>query len=226
MKCGFTLQHYKETIELAKDKGYEITPVAKYDDQKKVIVLRHDVDWSLENAYEFANFEYDLGIYSTYYIFMHSATYSALSPKSMEMIGQMSRMGHEIGLHYDSRYSLSHEVDLLTKIIAHSISSCSQHYIDATHKETYQGILDAVDLDMKYISDSGRNWREGCLCTNIGKHKKMQVLIHPEWWVSNSTSRQDGVWKLWHSLQHELGRNMVDIKQMLFDYSDKLGIDY
>ena len=226
MKCGFTLEHYKETIELAKDKGYEITPVTGYDEQKKTIVLRHDVDWSLENAYELANIEYDLGVQSSYYIFMHSATYSALAPKSMAMIQQIYKMGHEIGLHYDSRYSLSHEIDLLTRIIGHAISSCSQHFIDATSKETYQGILDAADLDMKYISDSGRNWREGCLCTNIGKHKKMHVLIHPEWWVSDSTNRQDAVYKLWHSLQHALGRDMIDIKQMLYDYTKKLGIEY
>src|ERR1044072_7356215 len=99
LNCSFTLQHYKECIELAKDKGYSIIPVKDYDKQKKVILLRHDIDFSLEYAYEFANIEYDLGVCSSYYVYLHSPTYNALSPKSMEMIKAMKDMGHEIGLH-------------------------------------------------------------------------------------------------------------------------------
>jgi len=227
LKCGFTIKHFKECIQIAKDEGYSIVPpIGLTEEQKKVMVLRHDIDWSIENAYEFANIEYDLGICSAYYVYMHSPTYSTLNPKSMEMIKQIYNMGHEIGLHYDSRYSMSYETDLLSRIHNKGIYSCSRHYPGFTNKEEYQGILDVADLDMKYISDSGRNWREGCLCQHIGKHKKMQVLIHPEWWVTDSTSRIDGVNKLFTSLQDGMARELQTIKQDLVTYCKELGITY
>lgn len=228
MNCGFTIKHFKECIQLAKDKGYSIVPPIALPEpiDDKVIVLRHDIDWSVENAYELANIEYDLGICSAYYVYMHSPTYSTLSPKSMEMIRQIYGMGHEIGLHYDSRYSMSYEIDLLTRIHNKAIYSCSQHYPGATHKEDYQGILDVADLPLKYISDSGRNWREGCVCQWIGKKDKLQVLIHPEWWISESTNRIDGINKLYTGIQDSVAREMQQIKTDLVQYCKELNIPY
>jgi hypothetical protein len=34
---------------------------------------------------------------------------------------------------------------------------------------------------LKYISDSGRNWRQECMCHHIGVDDKMQILVHSEW---------------------------------------------
>jgi len=226
LKCGFTLQHFKECIELAKDKDYAIVPPIGLLEQKKVIVLRHDIDWSIENAYELANVEYDLGISSAYYVYMHSATYSALAPKNMSMIKQMYGMGHEIGLHYDSRYSMSFEMDILSRIHNKAIYSCSQHYPGETKPESYQGIVDCRDLELKYISDSGMNWREGCMCKWIGKKDKLQILVHPEWWVSDSINREDGLHKLYMSLEGELVAEMRSIKQDLVQYCKDLKIEY
>jgi len=226
LKCGFTIQHFKECIELAKDKDYVIVPPVGLVEQKKVIVLRHDIDWSVENAYELANIEYDLGVSAAYYVYMHSATYSALAPKSMSMIKQMYGMGHEIGLHYDSRYSMSFEMDILSRIHNKAIYSCSQHYPGETKPESYQGIIDCRDLELKYISDSGMNWREGCMCQWIGKKDKLQILVHPEWWVTNSTNRVDGINKLFVGIQDSMAREMQQIKQDLVTYCKDLGISY
>ncbi|MDH3361889.1 MAG: hypothetical protein OEL51_06010, partial [Nitrosopumilus sp.] len=43
----------------------------------------------------------------------------------------------------------------------------------------------------KYISDSGRYWREGCMCKHINKHEKLQILTHPIWWVNKFDTRKD-----------------------------------
>ena len=221
MNCGFTLNHYKEIIELARDKGYTITPVSGYDDElvnSKTIVLRHDIDFSLEFAYELASIEYDLGVPSSYYVLLHAETYNALSPKSIGMIESINGMGHEIGLHYDSRYSISHESDLINSIIKKGIYSYSQHAPGLTKKEEYQGLLDVRDIDAKYISDSGRNWREGCVCEHIGKEKKLHVLIHPEWWVTDSKSREDMLHQFFLSLLDKSVRDIREIKQLLYEY--------
>ena len=223
MKCEFSLNHYREIIELAKDKGYKILPIKKYvDSNGKTLLLRHDIDFSLEYAYELANFEYDLGICSSYYVLLHAETYNALSPTSMTMIETIHRMGHEIGLHYDSRYSLSHESDILSSIIRKAIYSYAQHFPTGTKQEEYQGLLDVKSLnkDYKYLSDSGRNWRELCVCHHLekGKNKKLHICIHPEWWVTNSKTPEDMIHQLWLSLQNKTVRDIQEIKQMLYEY--------
>jgi hypothetical protein len=218
LKCEFSLTHYKECIQLAADKGYIITPIRKYTETNvKQIILRHDVDWSLEFAYELANFEYDLGVCSTYHIRLHSENYNALAPKSMKMIEAMSGMGHEIGLHYDSDSSMSYEVNLLSSIARKPVYSYSQHLPWLTKKEEYQGLTDAMTLDLKYISDSGRHWREGCMCNHIGKHS-LQILTHPLWWVTNPKSREDGLHQLFMQMQFKITRDITEIKQLLYNY--------
>ena len=220
MKCNFSLDHYREIIQLAADKGYIITPVRKHTDVNiKQILLRHDIDFSLEFAYELANIEYDLGIASSYYVLFHAETFNPLGPKGMGMLESMSKMGHEIGLHYDSRYSVSHESDLVSAISRKPITSYTQHVPTLSSKEDYQGLLNPNELeDYKYISDSGHNWREGCVCQHIGKEKKIHVSMHPEWWVTNSRDREDMTHQLWLSLQNKTVRDVHDIKQMLYDY--------
>ena len=228
MKCEFSLEHYKECIELAKDKGYMILPIKHYNDpnyhqypkNSKTILLRHDVDFSLEYAYELANFEYDLGINSSYYIYLHSELYNALSPKSMGMIREMKDMGHEIGLHTEGTNYIMFEEELLDKIFNKpTITSYTSHLWNLRKPLIIPSLTNPqTDIKIKYISDSGRNWREGCMCNHIGKINKLHILIHPEWWVSNGVTREDAVHKLWQSNLQSLVRNMTDIKQMLVEY--------
>jgi hypothetical protein len=224
LNCGFTLTHYKECIEMAKDKGIEIIPVKDYSEQKKVILLRHDIDFSLEYAYELANFEYDLGVKSSYYVYLHSPTYNALSPKSLKMLDAITGMGHEIGLHYDSRYinySDNYDNDILGCFT--DTHSWTQHWPASNEKRKCDYLIDPNDLKIKYISDSGRNWREGCMCNWIGK-ENLHINTHAEWWISNSNSREEMLNKLYQSQHATLLEDVRGIKQMLSDYEKELGL--
>lgn len=217
MHCSFTIDHYKEIIELARDKGYAIIKVKDYGNEnpfkKGVILLRHDIDWSLEYAYELANIEYDLGVKSSYYVYLHSGTYNALAPESMKMIKEMNDMGHEIGLHYDSRYD-DNPTDFDCKTV-------TQHW-PASNQKLNLNILDPNDLPIKYISDSGRNWRSKCLCQHLGKEDKLHVNMHPEWWLSGGIDRWDAVNKMYQSFESRLARDVTDIRNMLSDYEKEV----
>ena len=70
MNCDFSLAHYKEILETALSNGYsflsydeDLTP---YKD-KRVCVLRHDIDYTPERAVIFGEIEAELGIQSTYF---------------------------------------------------------------------------------------------------------------------------------------------------------------
>ena len=222
MNCDFSLAHYKECIELAKDKGYSIIPVKDYQQQKKVIILRHDIDWSLEYAYELANIEYDLGINSSYFVYLHSELYNALSPKAMGMLKSIREMGHEIGLHYNSKYDIEEEDILVASIIGTSIDSVTHHFPKSNVLKLYLYLTNPNALKLKYLSDSGRNWREKCMCNWIGKEDKLHINIHPEWWITESESREHAVHKMWNSALRTLVANMTGVKDMLSDYEREL----
>ena len=222
MKCEFSLTHYKECIELARDKGYKIKPVRDHYfnslNQHKTILLRHDIDFSLEYAYELANIEYDMGLFSSYYVYLHSELYNPLSPKSMGMIKAMASMGHEIGLHYDSRFDVGQEDVLISRLSQTATESVGHHWPASNEFINYSNLLNPNKLEYKYISDSGRNWRDGCLCQNIGKYGKLHVSMHPEWWVSKGKDRWEAIHNMYESYEGNLARNIGEVRNMLSDY--------
>lgn len=217
MNCNFTLQHYKECIELARDKGYTIKPVKDFATHGSQILMRHDIDFSLEYAYELASFEYDLGVKSSYYVYLHSPTYNALSPKSMGMIKAMKGMGHEIGFHYDSNFDIGGEDMLVASLVEQSIKSVTHHFPASNDFKDYDYLTNPNNLNLKYISDSGRNWRSKCMCNWIGK-ENLHINTHAEWWVSDTDSREQMLNRLYTTLESRLAEDMRGIKQMLFEY--------
>ncbi len=69
-QCGFTFQHYEETLKLAKEKGYSFSRLCDFDDNKErelLILLRHDLDLpATQKVLSFAQIENKLGIKATH----------------------------------------------------------------------------------------------------------------------------------------------------------------
>ena len=228
MRCEFSLDHYLDCLALASDQGYKLAPVAdymKWKDKDKLLLLRHDVDLSLDFAYQMASAECKNGYQSTYYVLLHSPSFSALSPKGMEMIRAISGQGHEIGLQVDSRYMIPSEHYILKDITGKLLRSYAQHFPSITplhHRMT--GFIDSRDIPIRYISDSGRNWRAGCLCQHIGKIKKLQVLTHPIWWCSDSLTREAALEALMRDRMSETIQSVNDFKEIVTTYiRDEIG---
>ena len=200
MGCEFDPVHYLETLGKYKDSGYEILPVSEYfkTSGEKILLLRHDVDFSLEYAYRMASMERSLGHRSTYYILLHSPHFNPLSARNIGLIQDIHGMGHEIGLHVDSRTSLMVDTWILSEIIGEAVKSYGRHYVTITPEFSVPGLINSSDpqlIGTKYISDSGRHWRERCFCKHINKQgeNKLQVLTHPIWWMSSGKGRWDAI---------------------------------
>ncbi|HLN21163.1 MAG TPA: T9SS type A sorting domain-containing protein [Bacteroidales bacterium] len=76
---NFTFEKYGDFLKKISDKSrYIVVPLDEFantrDNDKVVIGLRHDVDNSLEHAFNFSETEYNLGFRSTYFI-LHTAPY-------------------------------------------------------------------------------------------------------------------------------------------------------
>jgi hypothetical protein len=121
-----------------------------------------------------------------------------MSESGTKALRQMSDMGHKIGLQIDTRFfrldkpilsQIEEECKILENITRQEVVSISQRTPiitpDLTSEFTSR-YIEASDLKileyLKYISDSGRNWRQECMCHHIGVDDKMQILVHSEWW--------------------------------------------
>jgi len=190
---SFSLAHHLETLNLFKDSGYHIGPVSDYFNKKiydKHILLRHDIDLSLDYALDMALLEKDNDIQSTYYILLHSDLYNAASPEGIERIRAIKAAGHDIGLHIDTRHFLGPiEFEILAQIAQCNITSWCRHLVNVT--PTLDIAYDASTIPYKYVSDSAMRYREGCFCNHVNKHDKLQILRHPEWVMVDPTGKLD-----------------------------------
>ena len=66
----------------------------------KVLILRHDIDFSPAMAMDMAATEHDLGLRSTYFVGLHLQYNPHYHPHA-RAIRAIAGMGHEIGFHFD-----------------------------------------------------------------------------------------------------------------------------
>jgi hypothetical protein len=201
LTCEFSLQHYFETLEEYEHARYNIIQMKDAKESlksggTKFLILRHDVDISLPLAARFAEEEAKRGIRSTYYFLVYSQLYNLSTPKSIEMLRQITRDGHEIGLHVDTKnmINMQKEVRWLEMLSNQTTETYSQYLVsetpalDSQTRAMNRNLVDANDMvedrGIKYLTESGKNWREGCLCQHVDSWDRIQVVIHPEWWIS------------------------------------------
>lgn len=210
MECNFTIRHYKETIALAKQKGYIFSTMRDYDkniNNYKVIFMRHDVDMSVQNALKFAEIENEMGVKATYFIRIH-CDYNIFSFKNYKLIKLLLKSGHEIGLHHEVDFSRIYEEDekeffnramkVLETVTGAKIAGITPHepsriktlVNEGNLKEfglEYEGYSSKFTKEAKYISDSSCRWREGCMCEFIKKDTpKLCITVHPFWWYEKT----------------------------------------
>ena len=99
MKLDFTFAKFRELCEALSSSGYELLTVRDYlqgNEQKRFVILRHDIDVKPERGLKMAEIEKEHGIRSTYYIRMTEEVFKPI------IIRRIAEMGHEIGYHYET----------------------------------------------------------------------------------------------------------------------------
>lgn len=203
VKCHFTYKHYIETLEKAKKTHafYTFGDFPKHP-EKRFIILRHDVDAQMVKALKMARINHDLGIPATFFVRIHGA-YNPFRDPSYAAVLKIAELGHEIGLHYEPMFYAKHhlpvdeiilfEIELLNRMfnikiksIAPHMPSLSSQKLDRLKEEFNDPYLPKFFTKIKYISDSNKRWREGCMCQWIEKSEQIQIAIHPHWWNGDS----------------------------------------
>ena len=175
MSCAFDLGHYRELLESAHAGGYRFS-YFDHEPEAGDLLLRHDVDLSLEAALEVAEVEAEADAVSTYFLMTQSEFYNLHSPSGDAAIERLRRLGHRVGLH-----AVWPQVDRDPRFDA----VLAWHNPDPEYmREPVEGLTNVMTAPWAdvYRSDSNQHWRQGCPHGELraGAVEQQQQLTHPE----------------------------------------------
>jgi hypothetical protein len=184
--CRFDLGHYRELLEAAKAGGYRF---AFFDrpPEPGTVLLRHDVDLSLDAALRMAELEAEAGAAATYFLMTRSEFYNLGSPSSEDAIDRLRGSGHRVGLH-----AVWPDIDRDERFDP----VLAWHNPDPEYmREPVEGLVNVMEAPWAdvYRSDSNQHWRQGCPHEELaaGSFERLQLLTHPEIWAyPGSTMRE------------------------------------
>lgn len=199
---NFTYKSYINLINLFQGNKYSIIFYDEYNQNNEQLIIRHDIDLDLRKAYEFAKLENHYNIKSTYFVMISSNFYNILNKESLEILLEILKLGHEIGLHFDeTQYKIESENDffkwvnyeksILEKAInkkvkvfsSHRPSQFALHHMSFEKNSLINAYSNVYFEKIKYISDSRMKWRENVILLLESKEiKTFQLTIHPFWY--------------------------------------------
>lgn len=211
----FTLDNYKSLLLLAKEK-YNFCFFNEHNSSKHII-LRHDLEFSIPIALRMALIEAGLGIKATYFIQLHSEFYNTLEKESIKSINEIQKLGHQIGLHFDSHFwniqdesdlgkSIEFDKSVLENYLGNKIKVFSFHnntpFTLSCRKEKYGGLINVYSDYFRtyyaYNADSLGYWRYERLedLLKEAKEDALQILIHDGMWQEVVLSPRMRVFKV------------------------------
>lgn len=189
------------------------------DTDNRFFIIRHDVEFSVEKAFELAQIESEnLGITSSYLFQTRNYSYNPFSFTNMKLIKEIAAMGHKIGLHVNMsgltslgniEAFIKSDVNLLQNGLDLPIDRFSYHrpsYEILKRKININGLINTYDdryfhlhenaleanLRVSYCSDSEHKWKYGEAAALINSPiKKLQLLIHPYSWSKEGLNNFD-----------------------------------
>jgi len=182
MERDFTYRVYRDLLTAAQDHGYEILSVREYltreDLPERLLVMRHDVDRKVENAFDMAEIEASLGATASYYFRAIDKTFEP------ELFRAVAALGHEVGYHYEdldtadgdlatARRSFERNLDRFREHVP--VDTVSMHGNPLTPHDN-RDVVESLDLaeyglagevylsfdfsEVVYFSDTNRTWYE------------------------------------------------------------------
>jgi len=234
----FTYDWYVQLINTLKDNGYCFSNYLNYKRYNKTVILRHDVDFSLEKAREIAKLEHENNVKSTFFVLLSTNFYNIFSKESNEIIKELMSLGHHIGLHFDEkRYGISNKEELdywihresqiLSYALGKEVKVVSMH---RPSKWVLQNNIQFKDIinsyskeffsNFKYLSDSRMHWRENVVeIIKSRSYNRLHILTHPFWYSDKSETIEqklvDFITKAKEERYNNLKDNIRDLDELI-----------
>ncbi|WP_324760554.1 polysaccharide deacetylase family protein [Haloarcula sp. GH36] len=207
----FTYDWYRSFLDRLADLGYEFRTFSDGAGHGEVL-LRHDIDLSIENALTTARIEAERGIEATYCVLVTSALYNPLEGKRRDQLRAIEALGHEVALHtstheyWDSEQPpddslleswVERERDVLATVLSERPETVSFHVppswvLDRPFDGFTNTYAPALFSDIDYIADSGQRWRTEPPELPDASHP-IQILTHPGLWGESDAEFEDRI---------------------------------
>jgi hypothetical protein len=190
MNCTFDLAHYRELLRAAKFGGYRFAGFDRAP-QAGDLILRHDVDLSLDAALAVAEAEAEEGAWSTWFLMTRSVFYNLESQDGELAIARLRELGHRVGHH-----AVYPNVDLderFDPVVAWH--NPDPEFMRAEIPGAVNVMSDTFFDPGRYRSDSNQHWRQGCPHEQLagGQFEWLQLLIHPEIWAFGGATMRESM---------------------------------
>jgi len=178
------------------------------------VVLRHDVDFSLDAALRMAKLEKSMNVLSTYSVLLSHKLYNIFEQDSVKILKQIRDLGHEIILHYDpelyEKYHIDYytilnkQLEILGLILGTQIDTVARH--KNSLKVTYNPfpdhefftpggqIVHNADFSQLYdltVKDPCRMWNKRFIERLFTfEDNRIQLLTHPCMWTYEEVNKQ------------------------------------
>ena len=201
----FTLAGYRALVESLLEEGYQLGGISGGPPTGKYLLLRHDIDMSVDSALRIAEVENSMGVASTYFVLVQTEMYNPFSGRSQAAIRRLHELGHDVGLHFDAEGygrdldvlddAIDRECDVLEAITGSPVSIVSFHRpaegllgldrLVGGRRHTYEPSLFS---SIGYCSDSAGTWRHGHPLDHpaVREGLTLQLLTHPIWWDASA----------------------------------------
>jgi hypothetical protein len=203
----FTHQGYLDLLQFITDLNYKMVSFREIPSDGPYVIVRHDVDFSLEKALDMARLDHAAGVTSTFFFLVTTPYYNALSEHGVRIIQEIMGLGHECGLHYDctgferlSSDARLRRVDRLAHCLEDAagapIRVIAQHKpASSPIRQEFPSYIDAYSApffkDIGYVSDSRMLFRVPGVHAFFREHPRSQMVIHPIWWHAREKTRSE-----------------------------------
>ena len=229
----FSYKDYRDIVKAVKETGLACDYKTAIE-RDRFVIMRHDVEYSVERAYSMSKVEESLDFTSNFFFQWTNNSYNLLSKKNMDMIKDMHERGQNIGLHFALngmtdmqmiRERIKKEIDILSEMFGFTIDTFSIHrpskdvlkenikldgIYNAYQDEFFtfaENVTDETPVAVKYMSDANHIWRYGYPdADHINGHDKVQILVHPFGWTEAGYDNFDN----YKSLVSEKEAELID----------------
>ncbi|MEQ3695718.1 MAG: hypothetical protein ABNH02_01995 [Pseudomonadales bacterium] len=178
------------------------------------LILRHDVEFSVNRALRLALIENTHSVKATYFFQVASSAYNPFSPDNIVKIKRIIELGHDVGLHFyvshlaEGDYlGLDRELERQSRMFELGLDiSCTKFsfhrppsWVLEDRDDLRLGMLNAYGesffeysnnpTKIKYIADSQHRWAYG-YPRDFLNFPKLQILLHPDEWTHKGDSSE------------------------------------
>lgn len=229
----FSFDDYREMIKIIKSTGRQCG-YAEALNRDSFVIMRHDVEYSVERAWQLAKVEQSMDFISTFFFQWTNNSYNILSRKNMDIIKDMHERGQRIGLHFalngmtdmeQVKKQIKKEIEILSGMFGFQVDTFSVHrpskdilrenikfpeILNAYQDDFFtfaENVTAETPVAVKYLSDANHIWRYGYPDEkNILSHDKVQILVHPFAWTKEGYDNFDN----YKSLVTEKEKELID----------------